>query len=163
MRSLRLPVWSRNRAGLDGAKAETSAFISEGSSVAVKTRLQRLLLIIFRMRVLAMTVRLPNLDQGILHWLAIAIEHATGNRDPLSGNSRACQIHFFQARQSDGKERPHGLRCGGLEAHVIRPLAWLHGRSEQCQNDSREPARESWFPSRRAKSADCAPFRPPCN
>src|SRR5215472_399424 len=98
MRRLQPSVRAGHRTRLNGCEAEAAAFVHKDSPEAVEAGLKELVLLVRRMRVLAVAVRLPDFEQSIRHGIAVAVEHLTGNGHPLTGNSGPGQVRCFQSR-----------------------------------------------------------------
>src|SRR5277367_80773 len=163
MRSLFAAFRTRNRTRLDGGEAKNSFCGDRHSAIAGETRLERLILSVFGMRVFSVSVGLPDFEQCIWHWDPVAIKDAALNRDPFAGDAFGRQVVAVQPFQTDPEKRPDRLRGCGLQTHrlflirrssfLIPPPASLRARARRYRSDNRAPDPAVSFPSRRLRSA----------
>src|SRR5204863_527471 len=96
MRRLRISVRSRHWSGLDGGDAESAIVVGGYAAEAGESRIERLVLRILGMRVAAVCVGLPDLDDGIVHRPAVTIQHAPFDDVPLAGATRDRHVAVAQ-------------------------------------------------------------------
>lgn len=86
MRRLQSAVGSWNLTGLDSGKAEGAVLGGGNSSEAAKGGIDRLDLSVFGMRIAAVGIGLPELEQCIGNSLTVRVENFTGDFDFLAGS-----------------------------------------------------------------------------
>jgi hypothetical protein len=71
------------------------------------------------------SIGLPNLDHGIVHWLALTIEHAAGEPHPLAPRFRAGNAPdtVFVAGETEVEEWANGLGRSWNQIHIISRMA----------------------------------------
>src|SRR5271167_3789951 len=104
MRRLQLSIWSGHSSWLDRRKPETPRVIGGNASVTRKARLVRFFLWIIRMSIFAMRIRLPDFDDPVRHWFAIAIENAARNFNAFTGNAWSRQIVPIEPGETDAEK-----------------------------------------------------------
>src|SRR5689334_6401964 len=91
--------------GLDGPEAESALGVGRDASEASPALLERLLLRIFGVRVLAGGVRLPDLDQAVVHALAVAVHEAPLHGDALAFDAAPGDVARDEPVQPDVQVR----------------------------------------------------------
>src|ERR1700674_3081798 len=86
MRGLLFPSGSRHPSGLDGRKTEGALGIRRNASKAAEAMLERFLLPVFGVRILAVRIGLPDLDQPVAHARTVAIEKPALDRNTLAAD-----------------------------------------------------------------------------
>ena len=109
----------------DGGEPEAALGVAGAAPEAVERGIERLGLAVFGMGIAAGGVGLPDLDEGIGHRGAVAVEDATGDLDAL-----ALRVRFDQrlgARPGEEvEERADGLR--GVWPGIAQPRAASRAR-----------------------------------
>src|SRR5208337_3558067 len=101
----------------DGREAKTTRVVGQTAAEAAESRLDRLVLRVFRMRVLALGIGLPDFDDGVVDRFAVAGDDAAGEADAFAADARAGEVDHDDGREADPDVRADGLRCGGELAH----------------------------------------------
>src|SRR5687768_10659235 len=114
MRCLHRVAWSRHRSGLDGFEAIKAIFVGSRTAPAREARIERLLLLIVRVIITAVSIRLPDFHHGVRYWFSIPVEDAALDADPLSLCRIGGEDVHRPACKPDGVERADGLRWGLL-------------------------------------------------
>src|SRR3984957_17737578 len=134
VRRLWFAVRSRNRAGLDGTEAKFPVVVGRNTPVAANPRLNRLVLGVLGMRVLAVRIGLPDFQQGIGNRRAVAVQNASRNYNVFSGHLGGGQRVAIPGRAPNGEVRTHGLRRCRNQRHysssgvASRPLKTMSNR-----------------------------------
>src|SRR5438445_2911175 len=130
VRRLHLSIWTWNRPRLYRGELEFAILINPDAAVALKTRLDRLVLVVFRMRIFAVAICLPDFKHCVRNRLAVAIKHAACYGYVFPRDPRSYQVDFPQSRETDREKGPNGLGCSRLQAHLISPLVLRRARGE---------------------------------
>src|SRR5262249_36331709 len=93
--------------------------IGEHASEAAPALLQRLFLRVLGMRVLALRVRLPDLDHSVADADAITVEELSGDRDALALHALAGDVARDEPIKADMVGRADGLVAAREETHGI--------------------------------------------
>src|SRR6185437_15110459 len=93
------------------------------------------------MRVAALGVGLPHLDQRITHRRVLAIKDTPAQGDTLTGHIRRGDLGDRQWSEADAQERPDSLRRGGMQAHCAPPSCSIGVASRPRRTMSK------WYPS----------------
>src|SRR5882672_2984953 len=117
MRSLLLTARTRYGAGLDGSEEELTCCAGGYASVAMKSRFEGLVLHVFCVRILAMCIGLPDFENRVGDWSAVAIQHSPVNGDSLAGNAQVRKVVAIQPSEAKLEERANCLRRRGLGTH----------------------------------------------
>src|SRR3569832_491126 len=117
MRRLQLAAGAGHAAGLDGVKAKAAVAIGRHATEAGESSLLWLFALISWLRISAMRIGLPDLHHAVRHRLAVAVEHASLQRDAFAGNPFRRQIVVLQAGEPDMQIRTDRLRSCRLQAH----------------------------------------------
>ena len=84
MRSLQRALGTRNPAGANRVKAESTVGRCGHAAIPAKARLERFFLCVYFVSVFAVGIRLPDLDQSVRNGLPISIQDRAFEGDPLS-------------------------------------------------------------------------------
>ena len=125
-----------------------------------------------RMRVATLGVGLPDLDHGVGHRVARAIEHAPDDADALArrlvvdqhgADERAERVAVLLGREPVGEKRARPSATASASGASLRsPSASLGGRAGRCRRRSRarNPARSRRSRSGRSGARARLPARP---
>src|SRR5882724_8139302 len=102
---------------LDGVEAERPLVVRERAAITAKVFLERFVLLVFRMRIPAMAVRLPDFDRRIVDRLAVGIGHTAADRDALTGDALGCHVLDLHPLEANSQVRPDRLRSACAQAH----------------------------------------------
>jgi len=126
---------ARDLAGLDGGEAEFSVGAGGNAAVARESLFERFLLSVVGVGVLAVGIRLPELENGIGNRFAVAIEDAAFDGEVFARDAQGGEIVRGEPIQADGEKRTNGLGSCGLHAHfksskgvASRPLRTMSKR-----------------------------------
>src|SRR5438309_4530210 len=108
------------------------------------------------MRVLAVRIRLPDLDQAVIHTDAVPIEQPSFDRHALTFHAARGDVGRGEPVEPDMEIRPDRLAGARVQAHVSAPSAWQRGRAARCRSDRPVPIAEWYSPSRTPRPGECA-------
>src|SRR5213079_1585840 len=124
-----------NTSWLDGREAVASFRIGQTATEAAESRFDRFVLRVFRMRVFALRIGLPDLDDGIVDGFAVAVDDAAGERDSFAGHARGSELDDRKRLEADLDVRTDGLGRSGEQTHRVVsscarfPSVSRHGRA----------------------------------
>src|SRR5687767_12997330 len=116
MRRLHCAVGTRYPARLDGAEAKTAGVVGERTAVAAKSAVERLRLRVLGARILAVAVRLPDLQRRVVHRSSLAVDDAPLDAHAISGHALRRKVLDHHPFQPDAKIRADGLRGARAQA-----------------------------------------------
>src|SRR4051812_49152491 len=85
--SLQCVVRARYTSGFDGRETKRTLTIRQRTAESPEVRLEQLFACVFRVRVLAVCIRLPRFDHRIVHRLTIAVDHAALYDEALTAHA----------------------------------------------------------------------------
>src|SRR6185369_16214650 len=107
MRRLQRATGARHTPGLDGLESEHAVGVRRRAAKATEAFAA----------VVAAAVGLPDLDQRVVHRLAVAVDDATLDGNAFAGYAGGRELFDDQPGQADMQVRPDSLRGGGVQAH----------------------------------------------
>src|SRR5215813_1152403 len=118
VRSLEHAAGSWHGTRLHGDKAKAAIASREAATETAKGLVDRFVLCVLRVSVLALSVGLPDLDHTVVNRLAVAVEHTAAQRDALARRARGCEIFDRERLEADLQVRTDGLRGRSDQTHV---------------------------------------------
>src|SRR6185503_19920633 len=119
VRRLQAAVGCGNAAGLDGGEAKAALRVGGDAAETAPALLQRLLLRVLRVRVLAFGVGLPDLDQAVVYAHAVAVDETPGDRDAFALDAFAGDVARDEPVEPDVQVRADGLVAAREKTHGI--------------------------------------------
>src|SRR5438477_13216299 len=104
---------SRNWPRFNGDDSEPALFIGGNASISLECRFDRLGLRVFGVRIFAVSVGLPNLENRIGNGNSVAIQYAALDCNPFSRNAWAGQVCATEASEAGSPRWTDGFRGGG--------------------------------------------------
>src|SRR5271165_982521 len=123
MRRLKFPIRSGHAPRLDRRESKTSRVIGGNAPVTRKARLIRFFLRILGTSIFSQRVCLPDFNDPVGYWSAVAIQDAAFNFHAITGNSRSRQIVPIEPREADVEKGADGLPGCSLKTHDFSPCA----------------------------------------
>ena len=125
------PPGAGTRPGLIVREAKAAVVVGRHASESFEAGLERLVLLVVGMRVSAVRVRLPDLDERVTDGLAVGVDDAPLDDDLLAADARSDEVVGDEPIEPDVQERPdrlRGCRSAGSCAPPRCPQIVVHRR-----------------------------------
>ena len=106
---LQLAIRPGHASRLDGREVKTAVFCGGDAAVTAKARLECLCLCVVRMRVSAVRICLPKLEDRVSNALSIGVEHAPFDLNPFAGDAGTREVVYEEPLETDEEERTDRL------------------------------------------------------
>lgn len=121
VRSLGRACFGIDGTGLDGGEGEMAFFVGGDAALAEEIGVEGFLLRVVVMCIFAVGVGLPDFEDGVRHWRAVAVKDLTVDDNSLAEGVGAGNAAEVTWSQSEAEKRADRLPSGGDELGGVRP------------------------------------------